>query len=170
MIESREPSPPSKHPFTQGVGTVHQFVGVILFVISMFTCCCTGFFGKETGAANKLTTIGWHRSGDPVDRPTYSVQRALTVTLPMSVTYGLALAAIGLGLQAENKSATTLAVVTNAMGFLFWIFQLIFFVSMFRIVLALLCLVLTLVATGLLMLSVGGWKEMRSIKESNHAN
>lgn len=170
MIQSPEPSPPSQYPFTQGVGTVHQFVGVILFVISMFTCCCTGFFGKETAATNPLTTIGWHRSGDAADRPTYSVQRALTVTLPMSLTYGLALAAIGLGLQAENKSATTLAVVTNALALLLWIFQLVFFVSMIRIVLALLCLVLSLLAVGLLMLSIGGWKEMHSMKEKPHAN
>src|SRR5437762_521388 len=40
----QQPSPP--RAFTQGVGTVFQFGGVVLFVLSMFDCCTSSLLGK----------------------------------------------------------------------------------------------------------------------------
>ena len=105
MHEPVEPAPPSKYPFAQGVGTVYQFVGVTLFLISMFVCCSSSLLSKDTATHSNLTTIGWQRPGDPPNLPTYSAQRALTITLPAAICYGMALAALGLGMQTESRPA-----------------------------------------------------------------
>src|SRR5438067_5330759 len=105
MSQSPAPTPPPPYAFTQGVGTVFQFVGVGLFVISMFICCCTSLLSKDSATHSGLTTIGWHRATDAPDQPAYSAQRALTITLPASLCYGMALAALGLGLQAATRAA-----------------------------------------------------------------
>src|SRR5690349_21233314 len=89
MREAPPPQPPSQRPFTQGVGTVFQFVGVGLFLISMFICCSSSLLSKDSATHTGLTTIGWHVAGDPTDRPSYSAQRAITVTLPSTICYGM---------------------------------------------------------------------------------
>src|SRR6266480_3786315 len=123
-------SPDPTHPpfaFTQGVGTVFQFVGVGLFLISMFICCCTSLLSKDAATHSGLTSIGWHRAIDPPDQPFYSAQRALTITLPASLVFGMALAALGLGLQAANRMAPGMATGVNVLAMSFWIVHLVFF-------------------------------------------
>ena len=169
MPENVDPTPPPPHAFTQGVGTVFQFVGVTLFVISMFTCCSTSLLSKDTATHSGLTAIGWHRAGDAPDQPAYSAQRALTITLPASLVYGMALAALGLGLQAANRKATFAAVTLNLLSVIFWIVQLVFFVSIKWISLSMICTAMVMLATGLALLSVGAVRDMRSSKEIHHA-
>src|SRR5437763_10657591 len=116
MTENLEQPTPPPFAFTQGVGTVFQFVGVGLFLISMFICCCTSLLSKDAATHSGLTSVGWHRAIDPPDQPFYSAQRALTITLPASLVFGMALAALGLGLQAANRTAPGIAMVVNLLA------------------------------------------------------
>ena len=171
MPENPPPSPtPPPHAFAQGTGTVFQFVGVGLFLISMFICCCSSLLSKDSATHSGLTEIGWHRAGDPIDKPTYSAQRALSISLPASLCYGMALAALGLGLQSENRAAPTAAVLLNVCASILWIVQLIFFASIKWIGMSILCIALGMLAGLMLALSVGAWRDMRSNKEISNAN
>ena len=167
MTESDNPTPP--HAFTQGVGTVFQFVGVGLFVISMFVCCSSSLLSKDSATHTGLTTIGWHRSTDAPDQPTYSAQRAITISLPVAVCYGMALAALGLGLQGARRSAVVAAVLLNLSGAVFWIVQLAFFASIKWIMLSMICTVMAMLAGGLFLLSIGAVREMFARQETSHA-
>src|SRR2546430_7645665 len=100
--EISESSPP--RAFTQGVGTVFQFVGGTLFVASMLVGCASSFLGKDVAMRTSLTTVGWH---------SYSAQRATTVCMMAAVFFGLALAGIGLGLQAQSRRSPPLAVIAT---------------------------------------------------------
>src|SRR6187455_1221047 len=102
------PAPPPKaddtpppRAFSQGLGTVFQFVGVLMFLGMSFVCCGSSLLSKETATHTNLTRIGWHYAGDAPDQPSYSAQRALTVCVFAGVFFGMALAGVGLGLQAE---------------------------------------------------------------------
>ena len=169
MTQSPDPTPPPPYAFTQGVGTVLQFVGVGLFLISMFICCCTSLLSKDAATHSGLTSVGWHRATDPADQPFYSAQRALTITLPASLVFGMALAALGLGLQAANRSTPMMAVLVNVLAVIFWIVQLIFFASIRWIGMSLICFAMLVVAMGLLILSIGAVRDVRATKEITHA-
>jgi hypothetical protein len=125
MMESPSPdqsgAPHPSRAFTQGVGLVFQTAGVVLFILMMSICCGTSLLSKESAQKTDLTRIGWHLQGDPTDAPTYSAQKALTICLFCGVFFGLALAAIGLGLQAESSRAPWMAVTIAAIGAAFWI-------------------------------------------------
>ncbi len=166
MHEPVEPGPPSKYPFTQGVGTVYQFVGVTLFLISMFVCCSSSLLSKDTATHSNLTTIGWQRPGDPPNLPTYSAQRALTITLPAAICYGMALAALGLGMQTESRTAPLYAFFLNLFALGFWGFHLVFFASLKWILLSILCTVLVMLCVMLGVLSIGAWRELRRPQSS----
>lgn len=169
MTEVTDVPPPPPRAFTQGVGTVFQFVGVGLFVISMFICCSSSLLSKDVATRSSLTTIGWHRTGDPADQPSFSAQRAITIALPVAVCYGMTLAAVGLGLQSDSRPAPTAAVAINALAIIFWLVQLVFFISLIWIVMSLLCLALMIVAGLLFMLSIGAWRDSHGPKEIQHA-
>jgi hypothetical protein len=154
------PSPPPR-AFTQGVGTVFQIVGVSLFLVMMFICCGSALLSKDKAEAKDLTRIGWHLPSDPLDQPTFSAQRAIAISVPAGVAMGLALASLGLGLQAEHRAAPSGAVVVTAIGLLLWSVQLVFVISVIRsIALILGAVVLSLLSLGLLGLSVASWLEM----------
>ena len=158
MTQHIDPPPP-KHAFTQGVGTVFQFVGVGLFVISMFTCCCTSLLSKDAATHTTLTTVGWHRASDPPDQPFYTAQRALTITLPASLVYGMALAALGLGLQSLHRPAPLSAALLNAGAIVFWLVQLAFFASLKWVGMSIICTVMVILAIGLVALSIGAVRD-----------
>ena len=168
-MENVEPPNSPPKAFTQGVGTVFQFVGVTLFVISMFTCCCTSLLSKDAATHSGLTTIGWHRAADPPDQPTYSAQRALTITLPAAILYGMALAALGLGLQADSRRAPVGAFLLNFLMVILWIVQLIFFISIRWITLSMICTVMVILSAAALLLSIGAVREMKTTQETPHA-
>jgi hypothetical protein len=124
------PSPPPDTPppraFTQGVGTVYQCVGVTLFVASMLVCCGSSLISKNVAERRDLMAVGW-----TVDLPAgpffYSAQRAVTVSVLLAVFFGIALAGIGLGLQAQARRAPGGAVAVSAFATLFWAVQAAFF-------------------------------------------
>ena len=169
MSQSPAPTPPPPYAFTQGVGTVFQFVGVGLFVISMFICCCTSLLSKDAATHSGLTSVGWHRAIDPPEQPFYSAQRALTITLPASLVFGMALAALGLGLQAVNRAAPGMAIVVNLLATIFWAVQLVFFASIRWVGMSFVCFALLVLTIGLLLLSFGALREIRGTKEITHA-
>src|SRR5262245_49136830 len=99
MSETPDTKTPPPRAFAQGVGTVFQVVGGTLFLVSFFSCCGSSLISKDAATKTNLTHIGWHFAGDPADAPSYSAQKALTICVFSAVFFGLALAAIGLGLQ-----------------------------------------------------------------------
>src|SRR3954466_14953866 len=109
-VSETSPSSPPPRAFTQGVGTIFQFVGVTLFALSMFICCGSSLLSKDYATHTTLTSVGWHLAADAPDRPTYSAQRATTTSLMASIFFGMGLAGVGLGLQAQNRWAPPLAV------------------------------------------------------------
>src|SRR5690349_13405771 len=99
MQDAASPNKPMDVPppraFTQGVGTVFQFVGVILFVASMFVCCGSSLVSKEVAQRHELTLIGWSFETGGGGTVFYSAQRAISVSVTLAVFFGLALAGIG---------------------------------------------------------------------------
>src|SRR5258708_23605693 len=101
------PDPPPPAPpraFTQGVGTVFQLVGVMLFVGPMVVCCGSSLLGKQA-IRHDLTRVGWHLPGDPPERPAYSAPAAMTLSVAFGCLLGIAMAGIGLGLQAQRPAS-----------------------------------------------------------------
>lgn len=122
------PSAPTTPPraFTQGVGTVFQFVGVLMFMASMFVCCGSSLISKDAAQRHDLMQRGWTLGQDG---PVYSAQRAMSLSVTLAVFFGLALAGIGLGLQAQGRVAPYGAVAVCAFGVIFWAVQLVFSVQ-----------------------------------------
>lgn len=161
-LESPQPLLPPPRAFTQGVGTVYQFAGVILFVGMMFICCGSALLSKEKAESRDLTTIGWHLAGDAPDRPAISAQRAIAVAVPTGVAMGLAVAAIGLGLQAQHRGSPYFATAVAGFSLLFWFAETVFAIAVVKSIgMALIALLLTVVFVGLFMLAIGSWREMR---------
>src|SRR5436190_23832295 len=102
MESAQTPKPLSSPPpraFTQGVGTVFQFGGGILFIALSSTCCLSALLMKDTAEAKDLTHIGWHLRGDAPDQPFYSAQKATSAALIGGIALALGVAGVGLGLQ-----------------------------------------------------------------------
>jgi len=152
-VPEEQPTPPPPRAFTQGVGTVFQFVSVTLFLGSMFICCASGLLSKETATRTQWSSIGWGQ---------YSAQRATATCLPVAVFCGIAMSGIGLGLQAQNRRAPWLAVGLCALAVVFWVVHTIFFAIVpHSIFLSAICASMTLLMAGMLLLSIWAWREMR---------
>lgn len=117
---------PPPRAFTQGVGTVYQFVGVILFLVSMFVCCGSSLISKNVAERHDLMAVGWDLPlpGGPYF---YSAQRAITVSVLLAVFFGITLAGLGLGLQAQGRLAPYGALAVTAFATCFWAVQAVFF-------------------------------------------
>ena len=138
--------------FTQGLGLVFQVVGVTLFLTMMCTCCASSLLSKDYATHTNLTEISFHG---------YTAQRALTISLFAGVFFGIALAGIGLGLQAENRKAPLLAVALTLIATLFWLLQLLVAASAAHSILfTLLAISLMLGFAILLALSLASASEM----------
>jgi hypothetical protein len=156
------PPPPPPRAFTQGVGLVFQWLGVTLFLVMMFICCSSSLLSKDTATRTDLPHIGWHLPGDAPDRPAYSAQLGITLAVTVGVFFGMALAGLGLGLQAQSPRAATSAVILATIGVIFWTVQTLFFATTVRsITLTLPCGVLALVFVACLILAIGAWRDMR---------
>jgi hypothetical protein len=133
-----------------------------MFLASMFICCGSALVSKDKAEASDYSRRGWHLPGDPVDAPSISEQRMVAVAVPAGVFFGLAVASLGLGLQAQNRVAPVGSVVVCVVAVLFWIVQLVFAVGVIKSIVAVLA---TLVASGLfavlLPLSIAALREMR---------
>lgn len=122
---------PPPRAFTQGVGTVYQFVGVTLFILSMVVCCGSSLLSKNVAERSDLMTIGWTiplPGGDAF----YSAQRAVTVSVLLAVFFGIALAGLGLGLQAQGRKAPYGAITVTLFATVFWTIQAWFFAQTLR--------------------------------------
>ena len=148
----RTPASPPR-AFTQGVGTVFQFVGVMLFLVSMFVCCGSGLVSKNVAQRHDLMQVGWGF---------YTAQQAISVSMTVAVFFGLALAGIGLGLQAQNRLSPYAAVAVCGFATAFWAIHVVFFAQKVNsLVLPLLGLALFAVFATLAVLSAGALREMR---------
>ncbi|CAN5517749.1 hypothetical protein BH10PLA1_BH10PLA1_17910 [soil metagenome] len=163
MEPTAAPNPPVEPPpraFTQGVGTVYQFTGVLLFLSMMAVCCASGLMSMETAKRDDLVRIGWHLPlpGSPL----YSAQKAISVSLTLAVGWGVALATIGLGLQGQRRHSPTAAIIASGAGVLCWLYHAAFFAIVLKSVgLTLVCLILLLIFVGLFALAIAAWREMR---------
>ena len=165
MRELSEPSSSSTEPppraFTQGVGTVFQFAGVMLFLGMMGVCCLSSLLSSEVASRADRMQIGWHFPGDPADAPTYSYARAMTLSVAFGVFFGMAMAGVGLGLQAQRKASPWVGVVVTGFGTIFWIAQMVFAIHPLGSVwLTLLALLFAVFFGGMLSLAIGALKEM----------
>lgn len=153
-------SPP--RAFTQGVGTVFQVAGVMLFLAMSSVCCGSSLLSKDWATNDRLTTIGWHLAGDVPGKPTYSAQRAVTISVFAGVFFGLALATSGLGMQAQHRRAATMAAVICGIGAAFWLVHALFAATAGRSTgFTLVCAGLTLAFALLLVLAIGAMIELR---------
>jgi hypothetical protein len=163
MVDS-VPDPSQKIPplaFTQGVGTVFQFTGVILFLLLATLCCGSSLLSKETAERPDLARIGWHLPGEPPGHPFYSVPRALSTTLTIGLALGGAVAGMGLGLQATHRSAAFAAVIVNPFATLFWLIHFIYGMQILHSYwLSVAALILTLLFLVLSGLSIAALREM----------
>ena len=155
-------SQPPPRAFTQGVGTVFQFSGGVLFIAMSLACCGSGLLGKDTWKREDLMKVGWHLPGDAADQPSYSALRASSVSLIGGIGLALAVAGLGLGLQATRRSAAVVAVVVTLVGVVFWALHGVLFVTVMRAWMAgALCFVLLLVFGVFFALAIGAWREMK---------
>ena len=161
---SQTPPPPSLPPpraFTQGVGLVFQFVGVILFLVMFFTCCGSSLLSKDWATRSELTHIGWGESAE-THQVAYSAQRALTICVFAGVCFGMALAGAGLGMQSGSRVAAPGAVVVTLLGAIFWLVHTIFAASAARSALfAVVAGGLTILFAILLVFAINAFIEMR---------
>jgi hypothetical protein len=150
--------PPPPRAFTQGVGTVFQFVGVILFLVMMFICCGSSLLSKDFATHTNLNDVGWHISNNTI----YSAQRATTISVIIGVFLGIAVAGIGLGLQAQNRRSPIGATILTSFGTIFWIIHTVFFADVLHsVLLTLFCGLFSILFAILFVLSVGSLREMR---------
>jgi hypothetical protein len=155
------PTEPPPRAFTQGVGTVFQFVGVLLFVGAMFICCGSSLVSKDAAQRHDLMNVGWG-SGPGGQSVYYSAQRAISLSVTLAVFFGLALAGIGLGLQAQSRFAPWGAVAACGFATVFWGMQTVFFAQkLHSILLSIMALALFALFGTLSILAVGAWREMR---------
>src|SRR5688572_28321164 len=149
---------PPPRAFTQGVGTVFQVVGSTMFLVLATVCCGSSLLSKTTAERHDLTRIGWgQRTGGEI---AYSAQRATSVALFVGVGLSVAVASVGLGLQATHRSAAVGGVVVTAIGLAFWIVHVIFAAQvMASIILSVIAGGLLVVYAVLFALGVAAWRE-----------
>jgi hypothetical protein len=153
-----EPVQPPPRAFTQGVGTVYQLVGVLLFVSMMFVCCGSALFSMQSASRPDLAAIGWH-----LGPAMYSAAKATSVALAVAIGLGVAVASLGLGLQAMHRRAPIGATAVSGFGAIFWAVHAVFFAMVLgSVVLTAVCAILLLLFVGLLLLAISAWREMRT--------
>ena len=156
MPEPAQPSPQTSSPppraFTQGVGLLFQWVGVTLFLAAFFVCCASSLISRDRATQTDLTTFGWGP---------YTAQRAVTITLLCAVFFGMALAGLGLGLQAQGPRAPWMSLALTGVATVFWLVHAIFFGTSSMWMLALVSLAMTVMFALLLALAVAARRDMR---------
>jgi hypothetical protein len=151
-METPSPAPPPR-AFTQGLGVVFQAAGVTLFLSFFTLCCLSGLLSMNTATGTGLGEVAFHG---------YSAQRAVSISVVVGIFLGMALAGIGLGLQAERRAAPVMAVIMTAAAGVYWLAHaLLFAVVAHAVVLTLICLLL---AGGFVMLCVLAWGALREMR------
>jgi lysylphosphatidylglycerol synthetase-like protein (DUF2156 family) len=156
------PQPVAAPPraFSQGVGTLFQTVGGLIFLVFTFFCCGSALTSKEWATHPAREKVGWG-SVSGSGRALYSAKDWMTATVAAGVILGLAAAGLGLGLQADKRRAAVAAVALTLLGLAFWIVQGVFAAQAMRsIVLCALCFALAAVFTLLCVLAIGAAGEL----------
>jgi hypothetical protein len=97
-----------------------------------------------------------------VARAAYPANRAVAVCVAVGTFLGVALAGLGLGLQAQQRAAPGGSIVVTAFAVAFWAVHAVFFVQKLHSpVFSVLASALLLVSGMLGALAVGAWREMR---------
>ena len=139
-----------------------QFAGVLLFLASMFVCCASSLISKDVAQRHDLAQVGWTLGTSPGGTWLYSAQRAISLSVTLAVFFGLALAGIGLGLQAQRRLAPYAAVAVCLFAVIFWLTQTIFAVQkLHSVILTALAFTLTSAFAALTILSACALREMR---------
>jgi hypothetical protein len=147
------PSPPPR-AFTQGLGVVFQAAGVTLFLSFFTLCCLSGLLSMNTATGTGLGEVAFHG---------YSAQRAVSISVVVGILLGMALAGIGLGLQAERRAAPLMAVIVTGAAAIYWLAHaLLFAVVAHAVVLTMICLLFTAGFVVLCVLAWGALREMRA--------
>jgi len=98
----------------------------------MFVCCGSALLSKDTAERTDLMKVSWKTTLPGGRNITYAAPRALTLCVTCGVFFGLALAGLGLGLQAQNRVAAPIAVLITILGCAFWLLQSIFMAERLR--------------------------------------
>ncbi len=146
------PTPPPPRAFTQGAGLLFQWVGVTLFVASFFVCCASSLLSRDRATQTELTRVGW---------ADYTAQQAVTISLVCAVFFGMALAGVGLGLQAQTRRAPWMSVMLTGLATVFWLVHAVFFATVSVWMMTLISLALTVVFALMLAFALGARREMR---------
>jgi hypothetical protein len=158
-----EPLPqftPPPRAFSQGVGTLFQTVGGLVFLAFTFFCCGSALASKEWATNPDRDKVGWG-SSNITGRALYSARDWTIATVAGGVILGLATAGLGLGLQADKRRAALAAVALTFLGLVFWIVQTVFAAQAMRsIALSLLGFALAAVFGMLCILAIGAEGEL----------
>ena len=133
----------------------------MLFLAMMSVCCLSSLLSKDFASRPDRVEIGWHFPGDPPDAPSYSYARAMTISIAFGVFFGMALAGVGLGLQAQRRGAPWVGVIVTGIASCFWLMQSAFAIHPLRSVwLSIPAIALTVIFGLLLILALGALNEM----------
>jgi hypothetical protein len=154
--QNADTSPP--RAFTQGVGLVFQWLGVVQFIVMMTICCTSSLLSKDTATHSGLDQIGLRLGATTI----YTAQQAITLSVTCGVFFGMAMAGVGLGLQSQNRRTPAAAIALTLAASLFWIAHSLFFaITMRSILLTEGCVVLSLMFVVCFGFAIAAAKEMR---------
>src|SRR5687768_17123976 len=155
-----QPVAPPPRAFSQGVGTLFQTVGGLVFLAFTFFCCGSALTSKEWATNPARDKVGWGAAHNSA-RPLYSAREWTTATVAGGVILGLAAAGLGLGLQADKRRAALAAVALTSLGLLFWTVQAVFAAHAMRsIFLSTVCFALAAIFAILCVLAVGALRDL----------
>ena len=155
-----QPVAPPPRAFSQGVGTLFQTVGGLVFLAFTFFCCGSALTSKEWATNPARDKIGWGAANNSA-RPLYSARDWTIATVAAGVILGLAAAGLGLGLQADKRRAALAAVALTSLALVFWTIQAIFAAQAMRsIFLSTVCFALAGIFGVLGVLAVGAFGEL----------
>jgi hypothetical protein len=97
-----------------------------MFLVMFFICCGSSLLSKDWATRTSLREVGWGESADHPGRPAYSAQQAMTICVFAGVFFGMALAGVGLGMQADSRYAPTWGVVLALSAAVFWTVHVFF--------------------------------------------
>jgi hypothetical protein len=128
----------------------------------MFVCCGSALLSKNVVARADLAQVGWSLPLPGGARAFYSGQQATTISVTLAVVFGIALAGLGLGLQAQGRRAPYGAVAVTVAGTVFWGVQAVFAAQkLHSVLLALLAFLLFGLFALLAAFAVAALREMR---------
>jgi ABC-type Fe3+ transport system permease subunit len=151
-------NPPPPRAFSQGAGTIFQTVGATLFLVFTFFCCGSALTSKQWATRPDRENVGWRSSTGHI---VYSERHWSIATVFGGVLFGLGVAGIGLGLQADKRPPAAIAPPLTALAAAFWTLQAAFAAQALRsIVMTIVCAALAAISAILCGLSIGALRDL----------